>query len=171
MKKLIYLGLTVILLISCQNDKPERYFATSAEIDVLKAIIKDYEDANWENWLTKYADTAKIYHNSLESISPNELIKGFKVQLANFSDYKFSKDDIFYEMIIDDKGEKWVYFWGTWEGNLAANNRSIVIPVHLAVRFVNGKIVREHAYYDNVPVMLAINEVKASKMLEEEAAE
>lgn len=171
MKKLIYLGLTVILLISCQNNKPERYFSSSPEIDAVKAVIKDYEDANWEKWITKYADTAKIYHNSLKSISPNELIEGFKVQLADFSDYKFSKDDLFYEMIIDDKDEKWVYFWGTWEGTLAANDKKIVVPVHLAARFVNGKIIREFAYYDNVPVMLAINEIKAAKMLEEEDGE
>jgi len=170
LKKLILLGLAIVLFTACQKSEPQRYFSSSPEIDAVKALIKDYEDANWENWITQYADTAKIYHNSLKSVSRDELLKGFKGTLADFSSYKFS-DDIFYEMIIDDKGEKWVYFWGTWEGNLAANDKKIDVPVHLAARFANGKIVREYAYYDNVPVMLAVNEIKAAKMSEEEAKE
>ncbi len=170
LKKLILLGLTIILFTACQKSEPQRYFSSSPEIDSVKALIKDYEEANWEKWITQYADTAKIYHNSLKSMSRDELLKGFKGTLGDFSSYKFS-DDVFYEMIIDNKGEKWVYFWGTWEGNLAANDKKIDVPVHLAARFVNGKIVREYTYYDNVPVMLAINEIKASKMAEEEAKE
>jgi hypothetical protein len=170
-RKLFLLGLTIVLFTACQKNEPQRYFSSSPEIDAVKALIKDYEDANWEKWITQYADTAKIYHNSLKSVSPTELEKGFKETLTDFSSYKFSDDDIFYEMIIDDKGEKWVYFWGTWEGILAANGKQITVPVHLASRFANGKIVREFAYYDNVPVMLAINEIKAAKMAEEEATE
>jgi len=170
-KKLVLLGLTIVLFAACQKSEPQRYFSSSPEIDAVKALIKNYEDGNWGKWITQYADTAKIYHNSLKSISRDELLKGFKGSLTDFSTYKFSDDDFFYEMIIDDKEEKWVYFWGTWEGNLAANDKKIVVPVHLAARFTNGKIVREYAYYDNAPVMLAINEIKATKLVEEEAAE
>ena len=63
MKKLFLLGLAVILFASCQ--KPEqRYFAESAEIDVLKAGIVAYEAGDWDTWKGHFADTAKIYVNS-----------------------------------------------------------------------------------------------------------
>jgi hypothetical protein len=31
---------------------------------------------------------------------------------------------------------------------IAANNKKIVFPVHLAVRFESGKIIEEHIYFD-----------------------
>ncbi|MGA1226301.1 MAG: hypothetical protein ACO3VF_03480 [Tamlana sp.] len=30
----------------------------------------------------------------------------------------------------------------------AANNKELIVPVHLAVQFADGKIVEEHVYFD-----------------------
>ena len=70
-------------------------------------------------------------------------------------------------MVIDDKGEKWVNFWGTWEGTIAANNQKLIIPVHLTLQFVNGKIVEEHGYYDLSEYMAVMQKIE-SEMAEEE---
>lgn len=166
MKKIILVGLTIVLFTACQN-QPVRWTATSPEIDVTKALVKDYLDGNWESWMSHYATDAKIHHNSIESISSQQLQDSFKESLLNYNSYTFSDKDIFYEMIIDDEGDKWVYFWGTWEAKVKETNKELVIPVHLALKFVDNKIVEEYGYYDTSPMIIALQEMEATKMVEE----
>ncbi|MGB5361022.1 MAG: nuclear transport factor 2 family protein [Eudoraea sp.] len=166
MKKILLLFLAAVFFMSCKNAEP-KYFSSSPEIDEVKALVKDYNAGDWTAWMTHYADTAKIQHNTLEDSTPAELLEGFKDLLAGTSSYGFTDKDIFYEMVIDDKGEKWVNFWGTWEGTIAANNQKLVIPVHLTSQFVNGKIVEEHGYYDLSEYMAIMLEIEAETVEEE----
>lgn len=168
MKKLFLLGLAVILFSACQQKGPARYASSSPEIDIVKAHIEDYNKGNWESWTSHYADTAKVHHNTLEASSVKELMEGLKKNLQDVSSYTFLDKDMFYEMVIDDKGEKWVNFWATWEGTVAANNKKLTIPVHLTLQFVDSKIVEEHAYYDLSEFMVVMQEIAAAKMAEEE---
>ena len=166
MKKLILLGLAVVFFTSCQNNEPTRYTSTSPEIDVINALVKDYESGNWENWGTHYADTAKIFHNALEGITSQELQEQLKNTLQYMSSYGFNEKEMFIEMIIDDKGDKWVYLWGIWEGKVSDTNIEVAMPVHIALQFVNSKIVREYAYYDPAAISAAIIEIEAAKLEE-----
>lgn len=170
MKKLILLGLTVIFFIACQNKATERYTTTSPEIDVVKTLIKDYQDGNWESWMTHYADTAKIYHNTWKnSVTPGENATFLKDILANMSSYHFDdvEDEIFYEMVIDNEENTIVHFWGNYKGTLAANNREIEFPVHLSLMFVDNKIAVEWGFYNLAEIMEALNEIEAAKMDDE----
>jgi ketosteroid isomerase-like protein len=168
MKKEIFIGLVLLLVLnfSCQQ-KPERWTATSPEIEITKALVKDYETANWSAWILHYADTAKIHHNSVQRISPQQLKQSFEKSTANFSTYKFSEKDMFVEMIIDDKMNKWVYFWGTWEGKIIGSDKELKVPVHLALKFVDSKIVEEYGYYDNTPMNEIFNEIEIAKLAEQ----
>ena len=65
-----------------------------------------------------------------------------------------------YEMVVTDKGETWVNFWGLWQGRLKANNQLYEIPVHLTAQFIDGKIVKEFGYWDNSPIILAFQQLK-----------
>jgi hypothetical protein len=173
LQNLILLSLTVILFTACQNNKPERFTTTSPEIDVVKALVKDYHDGNWEAWLTHYADTAKIYHNTWKTAgTPKETIANLKVILANTSSYHFEEEDgnIFYEMVINDSDQKWVLFFGNWKGTLAANNKTIEIPVQLTLHMENGKIVTEYGFYNLSEFTAALQEIEAAKMVGEAAA-
>ena len=168
MKKEIFIGfiLLLVLNISCEQ-KPDRWTTTSPEIDITKVLIKDYEDANWSAWMEHYADTAKIHHNSVDAISPQQLKQSFEKSTANFSIYKFSEKDVFIEMIIDDKMDKWVYFWGTWEGKIVGSDKELKVPVHLALKFVDSKIVEEYGYYDNTPMTEVFQEIEIAKLAEQ----
>ena len=169
LKNIILLGLTVILFTACQN-KPERFTTSSTEIDEVKALIKDYHDGNWEAWKTHYADTAKIYHNTWKKTATlDETIVNLKGFIANTSSYGFgeSEDNIFYEKIINDQGQTWVYFWGNWKGTLAANTMELEIPVHLALQMVDGKIVTEFGFYNIDEFTAALQEIEAAKMVNE----
>lgn len=166
MKTLLIPILVAIFFISCKDTSTPRYASASPEIDTVKNLVKDYENGNWESWLSHYADTAKVYHNSKEAVTAMTLKENLSGILANVSSYGFEDEDAFYEMIIDDQGEKWVNFWGNWQGTLAANNKTLSIPVHLTLQFVDGKIVEEHGYYDLSGFMTELNAIKAAEMEE-----
>ena len=172
--KAILLVLSIVLFTACQNNEPQRYFSSSPEIDIAKALIKDYHDGNWEAWMGHYADTAKIFHNTWENgATPKESMTSLKEILSYTSSYHFDEgdDNIFYEMIISDNGNKWVYLWGNWKGTLAANNKELQIPVHIAYRFTDGKIAREEGFYNLSEFVAALGEIEANKEAEEESEE
>ena len=147
MKKLFLLGLAVILFTSCQKAE-QRYFAESAEIDVLKAGIAAYEAGDWDTWKGHFSDTAKIYVNSETPIDVDTRLTELKGAAAAFSSYGFDREDEYIEMVIDKEKETWVYYWAQWNGVIAANSKKISVPVHLAIQFTDGKMTKEHIYFD-----------------------
>lgn len=155
MKNLLMLGLFIALFTSCKT-QPERWTKTSPEIDAAKSLIKDYQDGNWQSWMSHYADSAKVYHNSIVAVSPQQLQDALKSDITNYTKYDFSDKDIYYEMIIDEKGDKWVYFWGNWEASMKDTTQDFVIPVHLALKFINNKIMEEYGFYNRSAVDVAI---------------
>lgn len=167
MKKRFLLVLTVIIITACQKEK-QRYFFDSPEIETLKSGIKDYEAKNWDSWKANFADTAKVFINSVKGITISERIESFEDMLSNFSSYGFEEEGSFAEMVIDKDEETWVNYWGIWKGTLAANNKEITIPVHLTLQFIDGKIVKEHGYYDTSEYVALMQEIEAAKMAEED---
>lgn len=170
MKNFLTLALTLILFTACKEEPP-RYASASPEIDVVKAHVKDYEEGQWDSWIGHYADTAKVYHNTKKAGTPGELREGLSQILSNVSNYEFEDENIFYEMVIDDQGEKWVNFWGNWKGTLASGGKTLSIPVHLTMQFVDGKIVEEHAYYDLSAYSAEMRAMAATQTMEEEIPE
>ena len=166
MKKLFLLVLALILFIAC-NNKPQRYFEESAEIETTKAGIKAYETQDWDTWKANFADTAKIYHNTNKASTPDEIMVGMKQMLSNFSSYSFNDKGTEYEMIIDKDGETWVNCWNIWRGKAKLTDKELIVPVHLTLQFVNGKITQEYAYYDTSGISATIAEIEATKMTEE----
>lgn len=167
MKRSIFLilGLAFVFLSCNDNSKEEdkRYTQKSDEIEVVKGLIANYENGNWEAFKKHYADTAQIYHNSREGTSLDNIIAGHKEGTSGLSTYSFVDENDEYEMVVTDEGNTWVNYWGLWEGTIAENDQQVAVPVHLTARFVDGKIVEEHAYWDNVPMMMAMNELEMAK--------
>lgn len=166
MKKLFLLGLAIIVFTACQN-KPQRYFADSAEIETLKSGIKAYESGDWDTWKSHFVDTAKIYVNSIKPIGLEERGKGLEAMTSAMSSYGFNHDKEYIEMVLDKEDETWVYYWAAHKGTFADTNKELIIPVHLAVQFVNGKIVEEHVYFDATTMnaeFTAIATAKAAEM-------
>ena len=162
MKKLLLLGLALVLFTACQK---QRYFSESPEIDSFKANISSYNNGDWEAWETRFADTAKLYVNSLKSMTAKDLENAQKELLSNFSSYGFQDKDSFVEMVIDSTDETWVNYWANWHGKLKANDKEIDVPVHITAQFVNGKIVEVYDYYDSGIVKTALDEIeKANNM-------
>ncbi|WP_341215120.1 hypothetical protein [uncultured Wocania sp.] len=147
MKKLFLLGLAITLFIACQN-QPQRYFAESPEIETLKAGINAYEKGDWSKWKSHFADTAKIFVNSTKPVTVEKRLEDLKASTSAMSAYGFNHDKEYVEMVLDKEDETWVYYWAAHKATFTATNKELLIPVHLAVQFVNGKIVEEHIYFD-----------------------
>lgn len=146
-KKIILAGLAVLLFTACQ-EKEQRYFSESPEINTMKAGVAAYEAGDWDTWKTHFADTAKVYVNSDKSVSVTVRANNLKATSSAFSKYGFDHEDEYIEMVLDKEDETWVYYWAQHNATIAKNNKQLSFPVHLAVQFVDGKIVEEHVYFD-----------------------
>ncbi|OUR92239.1 hypothetical protein A9Q87_07095 [Flavobacteriales bacterium 34_180_T64] len=171
MKQLILLVLTATLLFACQNNKI-RYTQDSEEIEIVKATINDYDYQEWNKLVERYNDTAQIFYNSRKNILlPPDLPEYHQNNDLSFSTRAFEDEYREYEMIEDNNGKRWVNFWGLWKGNLAANNKEIVIPVHITYQFEDGKIVREYGYWNTSELTLELQKIRDDFIELEEATQ
>ena len=171
MKKLIYLVLAVVTITACKQE--QRYFAESDETNTLKAGIAAYEAADWDKWQSHFVDTAKIFVNSKDPMSLTDRVAGLKNMTKAMSSYGFDHDKEYIEMVIDKEQETWVYYWASHNGIVSGSEKELSMPVHLAVQFVDGKIVEEHIYFDatELNAEFAAKEAAAKAAMEEESTE
>jgi hypothetical protein len=148
MQKFVLLALTVVLFSAC--NQPVRYTQQSPEIDAYKKVIKAYQNLDWDEFAIHYADTAKIFNNATKDngLTLKELIASNQQDASLFSTWNYVDSESDYEMVVTDKGETWVNFWGLWQGKLKANGQTYNIPCHMTMQFVDGKIVKEYGYWD-----------------------
>lgn len=161
-KTLIILG-SCAMLFSCSQK--QNYTMQSPEIDAVKAIFELYNKGDAEGQRQYYADSAKIFQNALESnpISVDEMISRQKEEVGTFTGSTLEIGEDAIEMVTTDKGETWVNVWGTWKGTMAVTGQKFETPVHSTFRFVEGKIVSEHGYWDNSPYVIAFMEYEAAQ--------
>ena len=81
--------------------------------------------------------------------------------LVNFSSYQYLDEPIFFEMVINDKGEKWVYYWAVWEG-VSIDGKKLKIPLHMASNYKDGKVVAEYGCWDTHNLMITMDEINES---------
>lgn len=151
MKKIILLGLAILLSLGACNQE-KRYTQQSPEIDSYKKLIEAYKTKNWDDHSKQYADTAKIANNVVKekAFTVTQLIENYKED-AKLFDWVVEKEE--YEMVVTDKKETWVNFWGLWKGTLKSNGKVYQIPIHTTARFIDGKIVEEHGYWNNSEIV------------------
>ena len=151
MKKILLLGLAIVLSLSACNQE-KRYTQQSPEIDSYKKLMEAYKTKNWADYPSYYADTAKIASNVVKEKAKtvSQAIEKSKED-ANLFNYKV--EDMDYEMVVTDKGETWVNYWGIWTGTLKSTGKVYVIPFHNTAQFIEGKIVQEDGYWDNSEIV------------------
>jgi ketosteroid isomerase-like protein len=161
-KTLITLGLCAMLY-SCAQE--QRYTMQSPEIDAIKSMFEMYNKGDFDGQRQFYAENAQVFNNALESdpTSVDSMLQQQKDEMGGFSSYAISIGEDAIEMVTTDKGEKWVNVWGTWKATMAATGQTFEIPVHSTYQFVEGKITREHGYWDNSPVVIAFMEYEAAQ--------
>lgn len=167
MKRIIIVFTAAILFAACES-QPVRYASSSPEIDIYLSAMQDYADGNWTSFRSHYADTAAIFENVRGNNPANAESVDHFIEVARgnrelFPNQYFLADEQFTEMVVTDDDETWVNYWGVWVGTLEATGQRFEIPVHFTARFVDGKIVREHAYYNLTPIVLALQGLEAAE--------
>ncbi len=157
--------LAIVFFAACNSNQPVRYASSSPEIDTFKSAVKHYLAQNWDGYRLHYADTVKFLNNVPEekAISLDSVISNWKQENEMFSDIHYVADEDFFEMVVTDDDETWVNFWGLWSAVLKANNQKFDIPVHVTARFVNGKIVAEHGYWNSSELALVLRDLETSR--------
>lgn len=163
MRKVIYTLFAVVFFAACNPKQPVRYYSASPEIEISKSTLKHYVDGNWEAMKVLYADTAKVFNNvpKGKGISMDSTIRNYMQDHELFSSISYVADEDFFEMVLTDEGETWVNYWGVWKGTLKASGEKFEIPLHVTQQFVNQKIVREHGYWNNSAIALALSKLEA----------
>ncbi len=154
MKNPIAISLFTIVLFACEDK--QRYTQQSAEIETIKSIMTNYVNGEWEAYQSNYAEGAQLFFNTTEDkpATIQQIIAQQKLELEPLSSYSIDQENEAFEMVIDDKDETWVNYWGVWKGTMAANGKTYEIPIHITSQFVNGKIVKAYGYWDNSPILL-----------------
>jgi ketosteroid isomerase-like protein len=173
MKKIMMLSLMIHFLVSCQKKQPVRYTENSPEIETVRAMFYDYLAGDWEGFKAHYAPGARIYWNGLGDnySSVEETIAGESAFVALLSSHYFVKDKEFFQMVVDDRGNVWVNFWGVWKGTLAVNEQSFEFPVHFTFRFEEGKIIEERGYADYSRLNQVLLSIEAGEFIDTETLE
>lgn len=161
-KTLIILGVCAMLF-SCAQE--QRYTMQSPEIDAIKSMYDLYNKGDFEGQRQFYAEGAQVFNNAPETkpTSVDQMIAQQKDEMAGFSSYSIAIGEDAIEMVTTDEGEKWVNVWGTWKATMAATGQAFEVPVHATYQFVDGKITREHGYWDNSPIVIAFMEYEAAQ--------
>jgi hypothetical protein len=162
MKKLMLLIAIMTILISCQVEQaPQQYFEESPEIEIAKKVIDAYLKQDWATLRAQYSDTARIWSNiwyTSSGISVDKSIEGDKAFVSSLGSYTY--EDALWEMIVNNKGDKWVHFWGKWVGKFSQDSTEMVVPVHIDFGFTGDKITQEAGFWDNLPGYLAQEALK-----------
>ena len=147
-KKWIFLVAIAVVIINCEQ-KENRYKRSSSEIDQVTSAIAAYEQGNWEAWVTHFSDTAQIYENNWHNGMSPERAKNEHISATGYlAEYGFVREEMVMEQIIDDEGRTWVNFWGLWKGTFKVTNRTIEVPVHMTLQFIDGKVVKQYGFWD-----------------------
>ena len=169
MRRLIELSVLLLFIAACQPpaEQQVRFTTDSPEITKGKAIMDAYLSGDWETMRAGFADNAKIYHNSTSHVGPDENVENLQEGLSNVSSYELG-DEVFWEMVVDDNGDKWVYFWGEWKAVHAQTGNSMSVPFHLASQYVDGLVVEEHGFWNNGVMMAEAQAAAAEEASAEE---
>ena len=148
--------MTTICFVACQQPK-KQYFEASPEIDNVKKSLQAFLSQDWATFRSIYADSAKIAANTSDKekfINNDQHIEEEKAMYASFIDIKIG-DDAVYNMVITDKGEKWVLIWFNFSAK-TKDGVEVKGTGHEKFLFVDGKVVFQKNYYDNLPFYIAM---------------
>lgn len=159
-KSIVVIALTSLLFVACKNESTEREKVAQANID---SYSKTWELVVNEGKVD-VLDTAYAPEIVLHMVPEIKGIEGAKAYYANFvtgfSNRKFIVKDMF---ASGDKVTKYWQFNGTHTGDfmgIPATGKTISVEGCTIARMVNGKIVEERDFMDNMDFMKQLGLMK-----------
>lgn len=143
--------LVVVCLPACRT--AGTYSERGEHIELMKGLLAHFADSEWYAYGTAYADSALIFVNSVSPMTVEERLASLQSQRSLFEDVSIA-DPLFGEVHNAD-GEVWVLTWGSWTGRVRDSEWQVAVPVHIAARFMDGKVDQEWVYMDQAPLDVA----------------
>ncbi len=141
----------VLFATSCSSTQ---YFESAAEVDILKNTVYASSKERSTIFKKSYSPSAQIYWNSTVPLNWHELLLGIEESLTQFDEFELLPTEEIH-LIINSKGERWVGLWSVMR--VKVGDRERFIPFHVSAQFIDTKIVREAAYWDNLAIEELIN--------------
>ena len=101
MKRLILPAFAIlVVLVSCNQKK--QYTESSPEIETYKKVVADYENRDWNDFITHYADSAKIliHVTDKDAITAKQLTASNKETANSFKEWKYATKSFFMVMYM-----------------------------------------------------------------------
>ncbi|NMM48255.1 nuclear transport factor 2-like protein [Marinigracilibium pacificum] len=150
----------ILIFISTTNCTAQSIASNSiigeTELELAKKWIKAYEDADWQNMRAVLADNSQAFNlGGNDMLNTNEHIDFWEQLRMTLNPKIIEKKWLIGEYDNDKKGI-WIYHWGK-NRNSHDNGKTVTIPYHLAILFVDQKIKEVHFYYDRLKIVESMN--------------
>jgi hypothetical protein len=156
MKKQLILFVAVLtFLAACQQAPKVIIASTGPQVDDLNKAMAAYASGDWETYKSGFADTAKIFFNTLQ-FDVDSLVRYQQARRAYYDKVETSSDAV--EYIKYDNGDEWVHWWGKLKLTIKGTGRVVEVPIHLAGHLMGSKTVEQFAYFNALEISDAIKE-------------
>lgn len=119
----------------------------------IRKILSEYEKNNMDSLSDLWSDSLKVYANSTKAESKSYLMNAVKMHHQLFDKIKIMEEDFYVETTTYPNGRTFTKSWFNWYGVGKFTKNEVLLPVHLAQEWSDGKIVAEHHFLDTKPMM------------------
>jgi ketosteroid isomerase-like protein len=126
--------------------------------DSIKLFFDNFASGDWTAMRAVYHDTAAVYHNASARMSPDSIVA---FHTARRAAYEKVEAKVFVPLVVnmavgEMKGETWRLGWADLTFTIKGTAEVVRVPVQIAWQIKNGKVVREHAYYNSLGLYQAL---------------
>lgn len=167
MKRLCYLAIAGLALVAACSAPPPAAPANVAlteggGIDSIRMYFDNFVKGDWAAMRGVYSDTAAIYHNASDKMSADSIVAFHKARREN---YEKVEADVAAPLVVnygmgEMKGMHWRTMWGEIRLTIKGTGEVVRLPLNMAWLMQDGKVVREHAFYNSLGVYQALMKAK-----------
>lgn len=168
MKRLCYLLIAgVALFAACSSPPPaaprNEAVTEGPGADSIRMFFDNFAKGDWTALRTMYSDTAGIYHNASVKMSPDSIVNFHKARREN---YEKVEAQVFAPLVVkygtgEMSGQHWRTAWADLTITIKGTGEVVRIPMNIAWLIQDGKVVREHAFYNSLGIFQALTKAAA----------
>lgn len=126
--------------------------------DSIKQYFDAYAKGDWSAMRAAYHDTANVFHNASVKMTADSIIAFHK---ARREAYEKVETTVYVPLVLkmgagSMAGEHWRIGWADINLTVKGTGEVVRLPINIAWMIKDGKIVREHAFYNSLGVYQAL---------------
>lgn len=167
MKRTFYLMIAgIAFLAACSTPPPSAplniAFTEGSGTDSIRMFFENYAKGDWSALRSVYHDTAAVYHNASEKMSADSIVSFHKARRGNYDNVEV---EVAVPLDVDYKvgqlaGEHWRTAWAELRLTVKGTGEVVRLPMNIAWMMRDGKVVREHAFYNTLGLFQALTKAQ-----------